>query len=56
MSEWEQHKVDQPDFRIAYIARAVTPGSFVLPAAMAEDMYAPKVHARTAMGRVVIAQ
>ena len=50
------HKVAQPNFRVAYIARAVTPGSFVLPAAMAEDMYAPAVHARTAMGKVVIAQ
>jgi uncharacterized protein YfaS (alpha-2-macroglobulin family) len=41
----------QPTFRIAYIARAVTTGTFVLPAAAVEDMYAPTIHARTAMGR-----
>jgi uncharacterized protein YfaS (alpha-2-macroglobulin family) len=51
-----REKVDQPDFRLAYIARAVTPGRFVLPAAIAEDMYAPSVHARTAMGRIAISQ
>ncbi|HTO39449.1 MAG TPA: hypothetical protein VL026_00625, partial [Rhizomicrobium sp.] len=51
-----REKVDQPDFRIAYIARAVTPGRFVLPAATVEDMYAPAIRARTAMGKVVIAQ
>ena len=30
-----------PTFRIAYIARAVSVGRFALPAAHAEDMYAP---------------
>lgn len=51
-----REKVDQPDFRLAYIARAVTPGRFALPAATAEDMYAPSVHARTAMGKIAISQ
>ena len=32
----------QPIFRIAYIARAVTTGTFVLPAGVVEDMYAPR--------------
>ncbi len=31
----------QPIFRVAYIARAVTTGTFVLPAADVSDMYAP---------------
>ena len=45
----------QPVFRLAYIARAVTTGTFVMPAGAVMDMYAPAVHARTAMGNVTIA-
>ncbi len=45
----------QPVFRLAYIARAVTTGTFVMPAGAVMDMYAPSVHARTAMGAVTIA-
>ena len=37
---------------VAYILRAVTPGSFVHPAATVEDMYRPERHARTAAGRL----
>ena len=43
-----------PAYRLAYIARAVTQGSFVMPAGVVEDMYAPSVHARTAMGSVTV--
>ncbi|KIC22085.1 PAN domain-containing protein [Leisingera sp. ANG-Vp] len=39
---------------LAYIARAVTPGSFHHPAASVEDMYRPAYRARTATGRVVV--
>jgi uncharacterized protein YfaS (alpha-2-macroglobulin family) len=46
----------QPQFHIAYIARAVTVGRFALPAAFAQDMYAPAVTARTAMGTVTVGQ
>ena len=42
-------------FTIAYIVRAVTPGSFVMPGAVIEDMYRPGVFARTGVGRVTIA-
>jgi uncharacterized protein YfaS (alpha-2-macroglobulin family) len=42
-------------FRFAYIARAVTPGNFTLPAAQVEDMYRPGVFARTEVGRIRIA-
>lgn len=35
---------------VAYIVRAVTPGSFVHPAATVEDMYRPDRYARTAAG------
>lgn len=44
----------QPGFRIAYVVRAVAVGTFVYPAAVAEDMYAPGVMARTAMKTVTI--
>jgi uncharacterized protein YfaS (alpha-2-macroglobulin family) len=37
---------------VAYLVRAVTPGSFVHPAATVEDMYRPDRHARTATGRL----
>ncbi|MEZ5670557.1 MAG: alpha-2-macroglobulin [Alphaproteobacteria bacterium] len=40
--------------RVAYLARAVTPGDFVLPPSFVEDMYTPSLNARTEMGRLVI--
>ncbi|HEY4078409.1 MAG TPA: alpha-2-macroglobulin [Rhizomicrobium sp.] len=45
-----------PQFHVAYIARAVSVGQFALPAAWAEDMYAPAIRARTAMGTLNIGQ
>lgn len=42
-------------FTFAYVARAVTPGSYTLPAAQIEDMYRPGVIGRTAVGRVGVA-
>ena len=44
---------DKP-FRLAYIVRAVSPGSFHQPAASVEDMYRPDYRAQTDSGRVVI--
>jgi uncharacterized protein YfaS (alpha-2-macroglobulin family) len=41
-------------FQFAYIVRAVSPGSFVHPAALVEDMYRPERRARTASGRVEV--
>jgi hypothetical protein len=40
--------------RLAYLVRAVTPGDFVFPGAVIEDMYRPGVFARTAGGRLKI--
>ncbi len=37
---------------VAYLVRAVTPGSFVHPAATVEDMYRPDRFARTATGHL----
>ena len=39
---------------VAYIVRAVTPGSFVHPAATIEDMYRPERYARSAAGTLVV--
>jgi uncharacterized protein YfaS (alpha-2-macroglobulin family) len=40
---------------VAYIVRAVTPGSFEHPAATVEDMYRPTRFARTSAGRLEVA-
>jgi hypothetical protein len=37
----------QRKFALAYVARAVTPGRYVLPGSFVEDMYMPRYHART---------
>jgi uncharacterized protein YfaS (alpha-2-macroglobulin family) len=39
---------------VAYMVRAVTPGSFVHPAATVEDMYRPERFARSATGRLTV--
>ena len=42
------------EFAVAYVARATTPGDFLLPGAEARDMYRPSVNARSAAGRARI--
>ena len=42
-------------YRYAYIARAVSPGRYTMPAAQIEDMYRPGVMARTDTGTIRIA-
>jgi len=39
---------------VAYLVRAVTPGTFVHPAAAVEDMYRPERYARTAAGKLTV--
>jgi len=41
-------------YSLAYVARAVTPGDFMLPGVEAKDMYRPQVSARTVAARTVI--
>jgi hypothetical protein len=41
-------------FAVAYLVRAVTPGTYHLPAAQVEDMYQPRYRARTASGTVTV--
>jgi uncharacterized protein YfaS (alpha-2-macroglobulin family) len=42
-------------YRYRYLARATTHGTFVLPPARAEEMYAPEVFGRTAAASVTVA-
>jgi uncharacterized protein YfaS (alpha-2-macroglobulin family) len=42
-------------FRLAYVVRAVSPGTFDHPAASVEDMYRPDFRARSDVGTVTIA-
>jgi uncharacterized protein YfaS (alpha-2-macroglobulin family) len=46
---------DTRDFTVAYLVRAVTPGTYALPATEVEDMYKPEYRARLAQGTVTIA-
>lgn len=41
-------------FQLAYIVRAITPGSYRHPAATVEDMYRPEYRANTATGQVIV--
>lgn len=41
-------------FTVAYLARAVTPGRFALPAPYVEDMYRPQYNARGGFGALTI--
>jgi uncharacterized protein YfaS (alpha-2-macroglobulin family) len=41
-------------FAVAYVVRAVSPGTYVLPQAYVEDMYRPDRYGRTATGTVTV--
>ncbi len=41
-------------YEYSYVARATTPGSYVVPPARAEEMYAPELFGRSASDRVVV--
>jgi uncharacterized protein YfaS (alpha-2-macroglobulin family) len=47
-------KSDKSSYTVAYIARAVSPGRYVSPAAVIEDMYRPDRFGRTGFGAVEI--
>ena len=62
-SEFRQNRfltaIDRSDntpFRLAYVVRAVSPGTFHHPAASVEDMYRPDFTAHTDTGTVTIAE
>lgn len=41
-------------YTYSYVARATTPGEFVVPPAKAEEMYSPEVFGRSASDRVIV--
>jgi uncharacterized protein YfaS (alpha-2-macroglobulin family) len=50
-------KPDQPAFfTVAYMVRAVSPGTYVHPPAQVEDMYRPERYGRTGFGSVGVVQ
>jgi uncharacterized protein YfaS (alpha-2-macroglobulin family) len=49
-----QKKAPPVSATLAYIVRAVSPGTFVHPAATVEDMYRPERYARTAAGTLTV--
>jgi len=50
--DWRQAE----PFRLAYIVRAVSPGTYHHPAASVEDMYRPQFRANTASGRLTVTE
>lgn len=48
--DWQSER----SFTLAYMVRAISPGSFHHPAALVEDMYRPEYRATTASGRVTV--
>ncbi|MBD3764938.1 MAG: alpha-2-macroglobulin family protein [Rhodobacterales bacterium] len=49
-------RMDGTPFRLAYVMRAVSPGTFRHPAASVEDMYRPAFRARSETGRVTVTE
>jgi uncharacterized protein YfaS (alpha-2-macroglobulin family) len=52
---FERRKGDPATYSVAYVVRAVSPGSYVLPQAVVEDMYRPDRFGRTETGAVEVA-
>ena len=49
-------RMDNSPFRLAYMVRAISPGTFHHPAASVEDMYRPDMTGRTDTGRITISE
>jgi alpha-2-macroglobulin len=52
---FERRKDDPTTYSVAYVVRAVSPGTYVLPQAVVEDMYRPDRFGRTETGAVEVA-
>ena len=52
---FERRKDDPATYSVAYVVRAVSPGTYVLPQAVVEDMYRPDRFGRTETGTVEVA-
>jgi uncharacterized protein YfaS (alpha-2-macroglobulin family) len=51
---FERKRGDAAVFTVAYVVRAVSPGTYVLPQAQVEDMYRPDRFGRSASGNVEV--
>jgi uncharacterized protein YfaS (alpha-2-macroglobulin family) len=47
---------ERKPYTVAYMVRAVTPGTFTMPGVVAEDMYRPDTFARTTSRSITIAR
>ena len=54
IAAWDLPAGGPTEFQFAYIARAVSPGTFAHPAALIEDMYRPERRARTETSSVEV--
>ena len=54
VAAFDRGEGDNREFSLAYVVRAVTPGTYDHPAASVEDMYRPQLSARTATGRMQV--
>ncbi len=54
VAAFERSGSEKAEFAVAYVARAVSPGKYVLPPASIEDMYRPERFGRTGFGAVEI--
>jgi uncharacterized protein YfaS (alpha-2-macroglobulin family) len=54
VAAFERKGDEKAEFTVAYVARAVTPGRYVLPPATIEDMYRPQRFGRTASGALEV--
>ena len=52
---FERRSGDPTTYTVAYVVRAVSPGTYVLPQAVVEDMYRPDRFGRTETGAVEVA-
>ncbi|MDB5550044.1 MAG: inner rane lipoprotein [Rhizobium sp.] len=50
----DRYPGDRSDVTLAYVVRAVTPGTYDHPAASVEDLYRPQLYARSAAGKMKV--
>jgi uncharacterized protein YfaS (alpha-2-macroglobulin family) len=51
---FDRKRGDAAVFTVAYVVRAVSPGTYVQPQAFVEDMYRPDRYGRTGTGTIEI--
>ncbi len=54
VAAWDLSTGGATEFQFAYVVRATSPGTFLHPAALIEDMYRPERRARTDTGQVEV--